>query len=711
MDQAIPPRLTADTTQNIVGQPVELTFADNAAWRQAINDVKVNGEAVDASNYQVQAGKIALDAAAFPVEAGYDITVQAAGYPDATIKQIVTTNSTANLALNKPATTSDNANKAGAFAVDGKADSRWESAFSDPQYITVDLGVRDEVSRVPLNWESAFGQGDRVRCLHEWKEMVESVNIPRRPGMKVSTTSRLCPLTQLRESEWHGRGRRYGYSLWELEVYGTPAGALDAPELTADATMNRAGQPIDIGFDDFADWRTAIAAVNVNGTPVDAGKAQVSPGKITLDGSLFAKAGSYDIAVEAKGFANTAVKQTIVTGSNVNLALRKAATTSDGAKQPGKNAVDGNKNTRWESDFSDPQFIKVDLGAENVISRVLLNWENAAGKSYTVDVSADGKAWKTVYATTNGKPGAIDIGFLPVSARYVKVTGTERTTNYGFSLYEFEVYGDADGLPSAPELNADTTDAVVGQPIVVTFDDDAAWRSAINAVKLDGIAVGAGQYAVTEGNIALNAGLFAKAGAYAITVEAKDYADAAVLQTVAAKNDPNENPGQHPGQDPGHNPDQTNPNPLNLAFNRPTASSPDYHRSSADAVDGRFDRRWESAFADNQWMSVDLGAAKTINRVVLNWENAYGKAYAIDVSENGETWTTVYATENGNGGIDDLSFDPVSARYVKMNGITRGTPYGFSSGSSRYTPATNRRSPDRRCRRTTRITSSASKST
>ncbi|MBO7744630.1 discoidin domain-containing protein [Paenibacillus sp. MWE-103] len=438
--------------------------------------------------------------------------------------------------------------------------------------------------------------------------------------------------------------------------------------------MNRAGQPIDIGFDDFADWRTAITAVSVNGTAVDAGKIHVAPGRITLDGSLFPKAGSYDVSIASKGFANTAVKQTIVTGSNVNLALRKPATTSDGAKQPGKYAVDGNKNTRWESDFSDPQFITVDLGAENVVSRVQLNWENAAGKSYTVDASADGKTWKTVYATTNGKPGPIDIGFLPVSARYVKVTGTERTTNYGYSLYDFEVYGDADGLPSAPELNADATDAAVGQPIVVTFDDDAAWRSAIAAVKLGGAALGAGQYAVSEGKLALNAALFAKAGAYTITVEAKDYADAVVRQPIADNNDPNQNPGQSPGQDPG----QTNPNPLNLAFGRPTSSSPDYHRSSADAVDGRLDRRWESAFADHQWMSVDLGAAKTINRVVLNWENAYGKAYTIDVSEDGETWKTVYATENGNGGIDDLSFDPVSVRFVKMNGIARGTPYGFS---------------------------------
>ncbi|MBO7744631.1 discoidin domain-containing protein [Paenibacillus sp. MWE-103] len=170
LDQAIPPRLTADTTQNVVGQPVELTFADNAAWRQAVGAVQVNGEPVDASRYRVQPGKITLEADVFPVEAGYDVTVQAAGYPDAAIKQIVTTNSTVNLALNKPAATSDNPNKAGAFAVDGKADTRWESAFSDPQFITVNLKSDYKVSRVRLNWENAAGKSYTVQVSADGKE-------------------------------------------------------------------------------------------------------------------------------------------------------------------------------------------------------------------------------------------------------------------------------------------------------------------------------------------------------------------------------------------------------------------------------------------------------------------------------------------------------------------------------------------------------------
>lgn len=100
--------------------------------------------------------------------------------------------------------------------------------------------------------------------------------------------------------------------------------------------MNRVGQSIDIGFDDFADWRNAVLGVKVNGVAASAAQYVVSPGKITLNGALFPEAGSYEISVEAKGFANAAIQQAIVTNSNVNLALRKPTLTSANPKQPGK---------------------------------------------------------------------------------------------------------------------------------------------------------------------------------------------------------------------------------------------------------------------------------------------------------------------------------------------------------------------------------------
>ncbi|MFF7443710.1 glycosyl hydrolase family 8 [Streptomyces sp. NPDC008122] len=96
------------------------------------------------------------------------------------------------------------------------------------------------------------------------------------------------------------------------------------------------------------------------------------------------------------------------------------------------------------------------------------------------------------------------------------------------------------------------------------------------------------------------------------------------------------------------------------------------------AVDGSTATRWASAEGvDPQWIRIDLGANHTISRVKLNWEAAYGKAYRIQTSTDGTTWTDVYSTTAGDGATDDLTVSG-SGRYVRMYGTGRGTPYGYS---------------------------------
>ncbi|WP_206318773.1 discoidin domain-containing protein [Actinacidiphila epipremni] len=103
-------------------------------------------------------------------------------------------------------------------------------------------------------------------------------------------------------------------------------------------------------------------------------------------------------------------------------------------------AVDGNTGTRWSSAFSDPQWLQVDLGASHTISQVVLNWETAAGKSFQIQTSNDGTNWTNVYSTTTGTGGTQTLN-VSGSGRYVRLYGTARTTQYGYSLWEFQVYG------------------------------------------------------------------------------------------------------------------------------------------------------------------------------------------------------------------------------------------------------------------------------
>jgi hypothetical protein len=110
-----------------------------------------------------------------------------------------------------------------------------------------------------------------------------------------------------------------------------------------------------------------------------------------------------------------------------------------------------------------------------------------------------------------------------------------------------------------------------------------------------------------------------------------------------------------------------------------TASSSDSTaRIATAAFDASSTSRWSSQYSDNQWISVDLGAAKTINRVVLKWETAYGKAFLIQTATNGSNWKTVYSTTTGTGGTADIKFTPVTARYVRLVGQKRGTTFGYS---------------------------------
>ncbi|CAL9335366.1 coagulation factor 5/8 type domain-containing protein [Streptomyces sp. DH-12] len=117
---------------------------------------------------------------------------------------------------------------------------------------------------------------------------------------------------------------------------------------------------------------------------------------------------------------------------------------------PAVDAVDGNSGTRWSSAHSDPQWIRVDLGATTQVSQVVLDWEAAYGKSYRIELSTNGTDWSTAYRTTTGD-GGTDTVNVTGEARYVRMYGTARATQYGYSLWEFKVYGESGtGGPQLP---------------------------------------------------------------------------------------------------------------------------------------------------------------------------------------------------------------------------------------------------------------------
>ncbi len=257
-----------------------------------------------------------------------------------------------NLARGKPTTASsaESAMFPATNATDGDVTTRWSSAFSDPQWIQVDLGQSYNLNHVTLTWEAACARAYQVQTSPDgsaWTTVYTNNNST--GGIQdisfASTGRYVRVLATARASQW-------GDSLYEFAVYGTSGGG---------------------GGNLLSQGHPATAS-----------------------------------SIENAGFAAT-------------------------------NAVDGNTGTRWSSAFSDPQWIQVDLGASHALSQVVLNWEAAFASAFQIQTSPDGNAWTTVL-TTSGSAG---VQTLPItgSGRFVRMLGTARATQWGYSLWEFQVFG------------------------------------------------------------------------------------------------------------------------------------------------------------------------------------------------------------------------------------------------------------------------------
>jgi hypothetical protein len=165
----------------------------------------------------------------------------------------------------------------------------------------------------------------------------------------------------------------------------------------------------------------------------------VQPGRYRFEGALV-----QGFAKPVRSIREIELTSTLVKPGD-SLALRKPVRASSfhqeaGADYRPENAVDGAKRTRWSSEFKDKQWLAVDLRRAETISRVKLLWETACARSYAIQVSNDGREWKDVYTVTDSKGGTEELRFAPVTARWVRVYCRQRATEWGNSIWEFQVF-------------------------------------------------------------------------------------------------------------------------------------------------------------------------------------------------------------------------------------------------------------------------------
>jgi hypothetical protein len=154
-------------------------------------------------------------------------------------------------------------------------------------------------------------------------------------------------------------------------------------------------------------------------------------------------------------------------------------------------AADGNPSTRWSSTYADPQWLRLDLGGQRHVSSVSLDWETASAADYRVELSADGSTWSTVASVLNAAHGARQDTLVELTSRtgrYLRVVGTRRTTQWGYSLFEVRVNGDTNAACASSardlgnNLEAEDHDGMSGVQYEATADvgggQNAGWIEA-----------------------------------------------------------------------------------------------------------------------------------------------------------------------------------------------------------------------------------------
>ncbi len=411
-------------------------------------------------------------------------------------------------------------------------------------------------------------------------------------------------------------------------------------------------------------------------------------------------------------------------GSLLSQGKTATASSVENAGTPASAAVDGNTGTRWSSLFTDPQWLQVDLGASATISQVVLQWETASAKAYQIQTSNDGANWTTIYSTTTG-PGGTETLNIAGTGRYVRMYGTARNTGYGYSLWEFQVYGTTGGGGSScgaqnSALDQPTTSSSIenaGTPASAATDGNTGtrWSSLYTDPQWLEVDLGSAlpvcqvilnwetAYATafqiqvstdntnwtsiystttgTGGNQTLNVSGTGRYIRMYGTARATGYGYSLWEFQVFTGGGGGGNPSPSPSPSPSSTGGNGNCGTTNAALGHPaTASSIQDNNPAYDpfyATDGSTLTRWSSAIADPQWIDVDLGGSLPICQVVLQWENAYASGFQIQTSNDNNNWTNIYSTTTGTGGNQTINLSG-NGRYIRLYATTRGTGYGDS---------------------------------
>ena len=286
------------------------------------------------------------------------------------------------------ASASERADLSAAAAIDHDANTRWSSGFSDDQALTLDFGASVSISRVRIDWERAHASQYLLQVSDDGSHWTTIKSVDNSQG-GIEDWTGLGGQGRYLRMQGVKRSSDYGYSIFEIQAFTGTSAPAPAPTPTPSPSPSPAPAP--------------------SPTPIDLSHPGVAIKPVTATSS----------ALENNGM-------------------------------PATLTLDGNTATRWASKQEDGAWIEFDFGARTQVGAMTLQWENAYGKEYALQTSDDGQAWSPLRYVTNGKGGTEEFLNLGVNARFIRLQGVARATQYGYSLLEvsFRTPGSDNTMPT-----------------------------------------------------------------------------------------------------------------------------------------------------------------------------------------------------------------------------------------------------------------------
>ncbi len=631
------------------------SFTDNQWWQvdlgsvQQVSQVKLNWEAAYASHYKIQTS---TDGTNFTEAADVNINtpgVQSTSFAarDARYVRVLgVTRATgygisfwdaevygpsqqqpppsSDLALNKPASSLSveaaglEANKAN----DGNSSTRWSSAFADNQWWQVDLGSAQQVDTVTLNWEAAYATHYLIQTSTDGTNFTQAADVTdSAPGPKTTTfTARSARYVRVLGLT---RATPYGFSFWDAQIFG-PTGppANQAPNAVATATPSSGAAPLNVQLSATGSTDPDDAAGTLTYAWDADGDGQFDDGnQATLNFAY--PAGNYTATVKVTdphGASDT--DSVAIQSGNTPPSATITLPSSSLTWKVGDTIDFAATATDSQEALPDSAYHWQEIlnhCPSNCHQHFLQDFIGPGGHLIAPDHEYPSNLELRLTVTDSG--GLTDVESVIVYPKTVDLTVTSAPP--GLQLGVNSKTAAAPWVSTVIQGSQNTVIAPTPQILNANNYAFASWSD-----------LGAASHNITANQ----------------------------SQTLTATYN-----------------NTTPPNP-DKALNQPTsASSVEKAGLEANkANDGNSNTRWSSSFANNQWWQVDLGRTRKVDRVTLNWEAAYASSYRIQTSTNGTSFTQAASVSLTSPGVKTTTFTARDARYVRILGVTRATPYGFS---------------------------------